>query len=279
MVEKWERYLTPSAAERRLGLACLGAGRQRGLALCPPRVLDCYAAVLVVDGTGRLESGDPSTSRELAAPVLFWLFPGVPHAYGPDRRGWEEIWTLFEGPAAGAYEDLGYLARSRPVVPLADATAIRHTLDRLLDTCREQRPGVEVTSAHLVHELILNAQQVQGDPNGARDAAILTALREDACCPISVGEQAARLGVSLNDLRRVVRRAAGCAPKEYLLRVRLNRAKALLAGSDLTVAEVAREVGHHDPAYFTRVFTRRSGMSPRAFRNQQQRRRVSGEAV
>lgn len=93
------------------------------------------------------------------------------------------------------------------MVPLADVTAIRHTLDGLLDTCREQRLGVEVTSAHLVHELILNAQQVYGDPHGARDAAILAALRKDACCPISVGEQAGRLGVSLNALRTVVRRS------------------------------------------------------------------------
>lgn len=271
MVAKWERYLTPNATHRRSGMVCLGVGQQRGVVRCPPRVLDCHAAVLLVDGTGRLEAGHPATPYPLASPVLFWLFPGVPHTYGSDSRGWTELWTLFDGPAAGAYEYLGYLSRARPVVRLADPTALRHTMARLLDTCRAQRAGVEMAAAHLVHELVLGAQRMRVDPDGARDASILAVLRDGACGPLSVAEQAARLGLSTTALRRAVRRAAGCAPKEYILRIRLNRAKALLAGSDLTVAEVAREVGHHDPAYFTRIFTQRSGMSPRAFRNRHRR--------
>lgn len=268
MAAKWERYFTPNSTHRRLGMACLGAGRQEGLAFCPPRVLRCYAAVLVLDGVGWLEAGDPPTVHEIAAPALFWLFPDRWHSYGPDARGWRESWILFEGSAAGAYEELGYLSRTGPVVSLIDPTVVRHTMARLLDTCRDERPGVEVTSAQLVHELVLGAQETRG----SRDTVVLDALRDGACSPVSVGEQAAHLGMSRTALRRVVRRAAGCAPKEYILRVRLNRAKVLLAGSDRTVAEIAKEVGYPDPAYFTRVFTQRAGMSPRAFRNQQRRR-------
>lgn len=256
-------------------MVCLGAGTQSGVSRCPVRTLDCYAAVLVVAGAGRLEAGSragrPAASYELRAPALFWLFPGVPHTYGPDAHGWEEIWTLFDGPAAGAYEDLGYLARGSPVAPLPDPAAARHTAGRLVEACRAQRPGVEVEAAHLVHELVLTVQHTRADPGGARDAALLAALRDAACTPAPVAELAAGLGLSVSSLRRAVRAAAGCSPKEYLLRTRLSRAKALLADSDRTVAEVARAVGYDDPAYFTRAFTRRAGMSPSAFRTQQRR--------
>lgn len=271
MVATWERYLTPNSVHRGSGMACLGVGRRQGATHCPPRVLDCHAAVLLVDGAGRLEAGDPPTAYPLAAPVLFWLFPGVPHTYGSDHRGWTEFWTLFDGAAADAYEDLGYLSRAGPVVPLADPTAVRHSMVGLLDTCREQQPGVEMAAAHLVHELVLGAHRMRVDPDGARDASILAALRDGARGPLSVAEQAARLGLSPTALRRAVRRAAGCAPKEYVLRIRLNHAKALLSGSDLAVAEVGREVGYDDPAYFTRIFTQRAGMAPRAFRNRHRR--------
>ncbi|MGH3488301.1 MAG: helix-turn-helix transcriptional regulator, partial [Actinopolymorphaceae bacterium] len=98
-------------------------------------------------------------------------------------------------------------------------------------------------------------------------------LREHACSPLSVHEHARRIGLSLSSLRRAIRRGGGCSPKEYVLRVRLNRAKELLAESDLRVAEIARKVGHDDPAYFTRMFTRRTGMPPSAFRLQQRRPR------
>ena len=268
-VHGWSRYLTPTPVQRRLGLACLGAGHKREPDPCPPRVLRSHAAVLVVDGEGWLEWGDGGGRRAaITAGSLFWLFPGVRHSYGPDGRGWQEIWTLFEGPAADAYEDLGYLSRSEPVVSLTDPFPARTAMDLLLAACHSQHAGAEVDAAHAVHALILAVQNRDGD---RADDAVLAKLRESACEPWSVAEHAGRAGLSMSALRRVVRRDGGCSPKEYLLRIRLNRAKELLADSDLTVAEIGRRVGHDDPAYFSRLFARRTGMAPRDFRAQQRR--------
>ncbi|WP_343949905.1 helix-turn-helix transcriptional regulator, partial [Nonomuraea longicatena] len=58
----------------------------------------------------------------------------------------------------------------------------------------------------------------------------------------------------------------GLTPADYLLSVRLSTAKELLAGTDLPVAAIARRVGYHDTAYFTRIFTRRTGTQPTTFR-------------
>jgi AraC-like DNA-binding protein len=229
--------------------------------------------VFIVEGDGWLEWGDGRRRADLTASTLFWLFPGVPHSYGPDRRGWQEIWLLFEGPAATAYEELGYLSRTEPVVRLADPFGARTLLDQLLDACREQRPGTEVEAAHAVQSLILGVHDQDDDRHAADDAAILASLRDGACSPLSVHEHARRVGLSQSALRRAIRRSEGCSPKEYILRVRLNRAKELLADSDLTIAEIARKVGHDDPAYFTRMFTRRTGMAPSVFRRQQRRPR------
>ncbi|MFE1793688.1 helix-turn-helix domain-containing protein, partial [Streptomyces sp. NPDC059525] len=55
----------------------------------------------------------------------------------------------------------------------------------------------------------------------------------------------------------------------YLLGIRLTRAKELLARTDLPVAGIARRVGYEDPAYFSRLFSRRVGMAPVRFRAQQ----------
>ena len=62
------------------------------------------------------------------------------------------------------------------------------------------------------------------------------------------------------------RRATGLSPFQYLRRYRLQRAKELLAESNLPVAQVASAVGLPDAAYFSRVFRRAEGLSPRRYR-------------
>jgi YesN/AraC family two-component response regulator len=53
--------------------------------------------------------------------------------------------------------------------------------------------------------------------------------------------------------------------------VRITKAQGLLAETTLDVGRIAALVGYDDPAYFSRVFTRRAGVAPTVFRQQQSR--------
>ena len=72
--------------------------------------------------------------------------------------------------------------------------------------------------------------------------------------------------MSRSNLMRVFRKATGQTPIEYLIRLRIQRAMELLRNSDLTITEIALEVGFNDSNYFTRQFRRALGQSPRSFR-------------
>lgn len=64
-------------------------------------------------------------------------------------------------------------------------------------------------------------------------------------------------------------REYGVTPYEYQLREKMNMACHLLSGTHLAVSEVAEAIGYHDARYFSGLFRRRCGLSPRAFRNSQ----------
>lgn len=207
----------------------------------------------------------------ITAPALLWLTPGVPHHYGPDPgTGWDESFVDFSGPATTTYTELGYIEPERPVVALSDPTGPRTAIGRIARAARRGNPLLEVETGAAVHELLVALRRARAGtaPDGH---PVLQALARDAFQSLSVAEHAARHGMTPAELRTAVRRAAGCSPKDYLLGIRLGRAKELLAATELPVASVARRVGYDDPAYFSRLFTRRVGMAPIRFRDQQGR--------
>jgi AraC-like DNA-binding protein len=269
----WARYLTPSPAHRRLGLVCLGTGAQSATSRTDDeRVLDCYAAVLVTRGSGQVRlGGETAKSERVAAPSLFWLRPGVPHSYGPEPSGWSEAWILFDGPAAPAYESLGFLSTGASSGKLYDPLPLRLVLQRLERACRDGGGDVDVRAAALVHEFLVVAKGSLEAARSQPDDDVLAALRADALTDMPVRARAEGLGLSVRQLREIVQRAAGCTPTEFVQRVRINRSKTLLAESDVPVTEVAGRVGFADPAYFSRQFRERVGVAPREFRAQQHR--------
>jgi AraC-like DNA-binding protein len=67
-------------------------------------------------------------------------------------------------------------------------------------------------------------------------------------------------------LTTVVRRRTGRTVQDWIGERRMARARQLLAETDLPVGEIARRVGIADPGYFTRLFRRAHGVSPRNWR-------------
>ena len=59
-----------------------------------------------------------------------------------------------------------------------------------------------------------------------------------------------------------------CNVNDYILSVRLQKARHYLNQGELTVAEVAYKVGFTSPGYFSTVFKTRFGISPKEFKEQ-----------
>ena len=77
---------------------------------------------------------------------------------------------------------------------------------------------------------------------------------------------AAAVAVGARHLTRAFQQELAMSPMTYLLRYRINQARLLLAGQDISVAEVARAVGFGSEFHFNRIFRREAGVSPGAYR-------------
>lgn len=82
---------------------------------------------------------------------------------------------------------------------------------------------------------------------------------------ISREDLARHVAVSERYLTRCFQQEAGIAPITYLTRYRIQRARELLARGDMTITQVALDVGFSDSGYFSRVFHDEVGVSPTGF--------------
>jgi len=91
-------------------------------------------------------------------------------------------------------------------------------------------------------------------------------IEENISTPIHVDEIAAELGLSPFHFARMFKQSTGYSPHFFLTLKRMDRAKELLAGTTLPLAEVAHRLGYSTQAHFTGVFRAYSGTTPRAYR-------------
>jgi signal transduction histidine kinase/DNA-binding response OmpR family regulator/ABC-type sugar transport system substrate-binding protein len=160
------------------------------------------------------------------------------------------------------------ISRDTPVIVLTGQVLTEEDMARLnrgvssvlgkgLFTVDETLQHVEATLAHR-RSLGAETQRV------VRKA--LAYMHEHYAEPVSRGEVAAYVGLSQGHLTRSFREEMGVTPVSYLNRYRVRQAKALLEAGEMSIAEVALEVGFSDSQYFARVFRREAGTSPSAYR-------------
>ncbi len=94
----------------------------------------------------------------------------------------------------------------------------------------------------------------------------LAYLHQNYTSPISRKDVADAVNVSENYFTEVFRQEMHLTPWEYLSRLRIRAACQMLLETDDSVKAVAMRIGYNDPAYFSRVFHKMVGVSPRDYR-------------
>lgn len=84
--------------------------------------------------------------------------------------------------------------------------------------------------------------------------------------PLSLDFLSTFAGLSKSYLSHEFKKYTGFSPNDYLISLRINRAKLLLKNTTLPAIKIAHEVGIHDPNNFINLFKKKSGMTPIEYR-------------
>jgi AraC family transcriptional regulator len=105
-----------------------------------------------------------------------------------------------------------------------------------------------------------------GGLSGAKLRRVLSYIADNHGRDLSLEDLAGKAAMSTFHFAREFKRATGTTPHQHLLRFRVERAKELLAGSRLPLAEVGLLTGFSHQSHFTRLFRRYTGTTPQSYR-------------
>lgn len=97
-------------------------------------------------------------------------------------------------------------------------------------------------------------------------ASALRYIRERGHEGLTVMDVVEKVGISRRSLETRMKKIVGRSPHEEIMRVQINRAKQLILGSFLPLAEVAERCGFQNTEYLSVAFKRATGLPPREYR-------------
>jgi AraC family transcriptional regulator len=129
---------------------------------------------------------------------------------------------------------------------------------------------VQALGAHII-KTTAHRGRVLPEPGGGlpprRLNRVIDHMNSYLASRLTLEELAAVAGFSPSHFTRAFRASTGQAPHQYLIRLRLERARQALLVSDLPVASIARMCGFADQSHLTRTMRLHTGHTPRALRS------------
>lgn len=179
------------------------------------------------------------------------------------------VYADFETLEEDALERLGL----PDVCPARDPVGALELFSRMASCWQAREPGYRMVCRALLLRLIAmmvrdHSQEALSGVHGGRLEAAVRLMRARLNDPaLHIEELAAEAYLSAVQFRRVFREFYGCAPSEYLVRLRLERACDLLRAEGYSMAETAELCGFSSVYYFCRVFKKHMGITPGRYRH------------
>ncbi len=175
----------------------------------------------------------------------------------------------------------------------APKNEIQHTINLLNAVISSKELGYERLIESLGIKLLLDIARaliekplvfkaIDSQPQNRSEATVQRAalfLRDNHTRSITIKDVAAEIHLSKRHIERLFRGIMGTSIRNYLIDLRMETASRLLLDPQLSIKEIAYQIGYGDTHFFSTLFRQRVGLTPSAFREKNKKRLKIGHRV
>jgi AraC-like DNA-binding protein len=231
--------------------------------------LDFLAVTLEGEAFFMLESKGISSKVD---PGNFVYVPaGQRHVYDPETNSkWRNCWVLFDGTAA-----VRSFERLMPAPGISAVKSTRKLAEYWDELSLSILGGNEMSDERsfcLLHNILLEIREQnvlfsQVRPSQAINDAIRLMENNIRNPEINYKHLANKNGICPDSLRKRFKRETGISLHQYFIQLKINAAKSMLSNLSYNISDLADFLGFKDQYYFSRLFKKKTGVSPLKYRN------------
>ncbi len=151
---------------------------------------------------------------------------------------------------------------------------IRHLISRVCQYYNLKEPNRELLCSGLMQSVLAllsneihRAPPQPGSKSTDKISELISRIKMVPNLDINVSDCADFCYMSKPHFSRIFKRTTGMSPVQFILGIRIERAKELLDFTDKSIADIAEATGFQDQNYFARTFKKITGMTPTQYRN------------
>jgi AraC-like DNA-binding protein len=234
------------------------------------RILDEFQFLYISEGSGRLRSFEGEFM--LRAGSLIVLLPGEKHRYAPvPETGWTEYWIGFTGTVPLRWLEKGNLERNITVYSILNQKEILIPFEEAVDFTRNRRRALRqflISCVTRILACICEDRCIKSDsPVYDIIEQSKSIFEESIYHPMDMDELTRILNINYQTLLDRFREKMGMTPYQYFLQLKINKAKELLREGTLSIKEISYKLSFDSPYYFSRLFKKKTGVSPSQWSN------------
>jgi AraC family transcriptional regulator, arabinose operon regulatory protein len=204
--------------------------------------------------------------------TFFYLAPNTPHEYYGNTDKWEVKWIAFSGN--GIEDILAELKfhSTKMGIP-GNFNKIQSSFNKIFVTLKSEESSGKFISSSVLYEMLVELYTVlhrkQESETSERNSIVDDVklyIDKQYNQDITIEELSGFVKVTPQYLCKMFKRHLNLRPFQYIAMKRIQHAKKLLSGTNMSVNDIAHLVGYNDCSYFCAIFKKYEKISPSEFR-------------
>ena len=238
------------------------------------RVINEYQILYIAEGRGTFTTASAG-KYSISEGDIFLIFPGEWHTYSPDpETGWKEYWIGFKGINIDSRVAAGFFSKHSPIYRIGYNDTLISLFKEAIQVAKKQEKHFQQLLAGIVNYMLGLAFSIDSNKKLKNSINLEFVNRarafmlENIESNIEIPEVADYLHISYSSFRHIFKQYTGIAPSQYYLNLKIQRAKDMLKSSTASIKEISYILHFDTPEYFTKLFKKKTGLTPSQFREQ-----------